>query len=103
MTTTTPDTYPLSLHDALPIFQRMDPGRRPAAQGDRMGGGERQGRARPDLPDRRVERPQRRGLRGPGQNGRQDCPDVRSVARSEEHTSELQSLAYLVCRLPLEK
>src|SRR6266404_2980436 len=26
-----------------------------------------------------------------------------SVARSEEHTSELQSLAYLVCRLLLEK
>src|SRR6266404_7176873 len=25
------------------------------------------------------------------------------VARSEEHTSELQSLAYLVCRLLLEK
>src|SRR5687767_7673181 len=24
-------------------------------------------------------------------------------ARSEEHTTELQSLAYLVCRLPLEK
>src|SRR2546425_3094836 len=27
----------------------------------------------------------------------------RSAARSEEHTSELQSLAYLVCRLLLEK
>src|SRR3979490_3647190 len=27
----------------------------------------------------------------------------RSRARSEEHTSELQSLAYLVCRLLLEK
>src|SRR2546425_11377820 len=27
----------------------------------------------------------------------------RGVARSEEHTSELQSLAYLVCRLLLEK
>src|SRR5687767_15284841 len=27
----------------------------------------------------------------------------RSGARSEEHTSELQSLAYLVCRLLLEK
>src|SRR5205823_12948843 len=27
----------------------------------------------------------------------------RSKARSEEHTSELQSLAYLVCRLLLEK
>src|SRR2546425_8486763 len=28
---------------------------------------------------------------------------VQSAARSEEHTSELQSLAYLVCRLLLEK
>src|SRR5687767_15480150 len=27
----------------------------------------------------------------------------RELARSEEHTSELQSLAYLVCRLLLEK
>src|SRR2546425_3631419 len=27
----------------------------------------------------------------------------RAVRRSEEHTSELQSLAYLVCRLLLEK
>src|SRR2546425_2126208 len=26
-----------------------------------------------------------------------------SIGRSEEHTSELQSLAYLVCRLLLEK
>src|SRR2546425_8875763 len=32
-------------------------------------------------------------------NVRTDEPD----ARSEEHTSELQSLAYLVCRLLLEK
>src|SRR3989441_8415556 len=29
--------------------------------------------------------------------------DVAAVVRSEEHTSELQSLAYLVCRLLLEK
>src|SRR2546425_8720708 len=28
---------------------------------------------------------------------------VKAKARSEEHTSELQSLAYLVCRLLLEK
>src|SRR2546425_2627737 len=28
---------------------------------------------------------------------------ARSLQRSEEHTSELQSLAYLVCRLLLEK
>src|SRR2546423_8790908 len=29
--------------------------------------------------------------------------DERVAVRSEEHTSELQSLAYLVCRLLLEK
>src|SRR5687767_15322651 len=29
--------------------------------------------------------------------------DAHSARRSEEHTSELQSLAYLVCRLLLEK
>src|SRR5205823_6977779 len=29
--------------------------------------------------------------------------DLQILARSEEHTSELQSLAYLVCRLLLEK
>src|SRR2546425_5990567 len=29
--------------------------------------------------------------------------EVERVLRSEEHTSELQSLAYLVCRLLLEK
>src|SRR2546423_7768673 len=30
-------------------------------------------------------------------------PRARRSGRSEEHTSELQSLAYLVCRLLLEK
>src|SRR2546425_6305155 len=35
---------------------------------------------------------------------RETVPDwVLENARSEEHTSELQSLAYLVCRLLLEK
>src|SRR2546425_8101523 len=32
-----------------------------------------------------------------------DDPDLVGQDRSEEHTSELQSLAYLVCRLLLEK
>src|SRR2546425_2492413 len=32
-----------------------------------------------------------------------DASAVLAIARSEEHTSELQSLAYLVCRLLLEK
>src|SRR2546425_7179279 len=41
-------------------------------------------------------------LRRPGRDGRSDrSPDLSH--RSEEHTSELQSLAYLVCRLLLEK
>src|SRR5438046_10445633 len=31
------------------------------------------------------------------------CPDDDDVVRSEEHTSELQSLTNLVCRLLLEK
>src|SRR2546425_6939993 len=40
----------------------------------------------------------------PGADLAADVPLGRRVyARSEEHTSELQSLAYLVCRLLLEK
>src|SRR5256714_4531547 len=34
---------------------------------------------------------------------RKCCTATRWIRRSEEHTSELQSLAYLVCRLLLEK
>src|SRR5687767_15389170 len=42
---------------------------------------------------------------GFGEQDIQAClrPAVARVRRSEEHTSELQSLAYLVCRLLLEK
>src|SRR3712207_7204497 len=74
--TATTEIYTLSLHDALPICVR----RRPVVL---VG------------VDRDLER-QRPGavVRG---RGRQ--PDV----RSEEHTSELQSRQYLVCRLLLEK
>src|SRR3989441_7459948 len=65
------------------------------------------------------ERVGRRGLpRGPGARPRRllrverqrdaggarlPAPLGRPLQRSEEHTSELQSLAYLVCRLLLEK
>src|SRR2546425_3687883 len=38
-----------------------------------------------------------------GTERRSDDPSRRGCPRSEEHTSELQSLAYLVCRLLLEK
>src|SRR2546425_8502501 len=43
----------------------------------------------------------RAGGAGRGRGGA--CHGGRRRARSEEHTSELQSLAYLVCRLLLEK
>src|SRR3712207_8004364 len=76
--TATTEIYTLSLHDALPIshhIPRSPPGTAPAP------------------------RPAHGG-RGPaaGSRGRPSrCP------RSEEHTSELQSRQYLVCRLLLEK
>src|SRR2546425_2881204 len=44
-----------------------------------------------------VEQPPEKGL------GEHALAGVPLVGRSEEHTSELQSLAYLVCRLLLEK
>src|SRR3712207_7955825 len=53
--------------------------------------------------------PRGRGLdvEGAGQLGadlrEQGEPPRRAVGRSEEHTSELQSRQYLVCRLLLEK
>src|SRR2546425_1344445 len=46
----------------------------------------------------------RKFTRSGGRGGRAlVMPLAKWVARSEEHTSELQSLAYLVCRLLLEK
>src|SRR5438046_6349559 len=55
---------------------------------------------------RSRRRSQRRETAHPGSGcGTQQCPMCRrrSVVRSEEHTSELQSLTNLVCRLLLEK
>src|SRR2546423_3267038 len=43
-----------------------------------------------------------RGRQQP-QDQKQEQPRDQQQGRSEEHTSELQSLAYLVCRLLLEK
>src|SRR3712207_7405469 len=75
--TATTEIYTLSLHDALPICNQ--PGRR------RLLGG----------------RGALRGLGG-GLVGRLG-PGRGAHHRSEEHTSELQSRQYLVCRLLLEK
>src|SRR5205814_10320429 len=73
------EIYTLSLHDALPIYrrERAPPIRRAIR--------------------RRVRRPHDVGIR------RVDAHIREIVWRSEEHTSELQSLRHLVCRLLLEK
>src|SRR5437762_5865656 len=78
----TPDIYTLSLHDALPIWQfARVPAHTPCrSTSDR------------DL----LRHPHRQGsLRMLHAHDRDP--------RSEEHTSELQSPMYLVCRLLLEK
>src|SRR5437016_9186870 len=84
--TATTDIYTLSLHDALPISRPLV---RLGASG---------------------EIPRREGVfsRSPQVPGRTLPPPLShraggSVLRSEEHTSELQSLTNLVCRLLLEK
>src|SRR3712207_7139553 len=87
--TATTEIYTLSLHDALPICPCGSPGR--------MDGREHAGAGqRTDHDVRAGARGARRGGAAPG--GRR--PHAR---RSEEHTSELQSRQYLVCRLLLEK
>src|SRR2546425_3604158 len=61
--------------------------------------------ARRPLPERRGARASAGGcggLRG-GDPGERSHEGDSVARRSEEHTSELQSLAYLVCRLLLEK
>src|SRR2546425_7198013 len=78
--TATTEIYTLSLHDALPIYTW------PGATRSEM---------RHELT--MVLRRDVSRTRSPSSS-----PSSRA-SRSEEHTSELQSLAYLVCRLLLEK
>src|SRR3712207_8439972 len=73
--TATTEIYTLSLHDALPIFDR---------------------------PPERGHAPLEE-YRGQHSHGRRVAPAAQRRCRSEEHTSELQSRQYLVCRLLLEK
>src|SRR5205823_8106583 len=94
--------YTLSLHDALPIFSLGRAQRRLKQWGgsrrwleeaansfEAMGSGGWAALARGELDRLPARRPGRRGELTPTENR----------VRSEEHTSELQSLAYLVCRL----
>src|SRR5690606_40988466 len=97
--TATPQIYTLSLHDALPISARRGRGIPPApglrgrlaatagTAGQTTRPGRRRGQRDRCPPGRLVARPS----------------GSRRSARSEEHTSELQSRENLVCRLLLEK
>src|SRR3712207_6949833 len=86
--TATTEIYTLSLHDALPIFMAgssasstSSPGSYPAASIACI------------ITPRASSVPRTLGAKPPSS----------PTARSEEHTSELQSRQYLVCRLLLEK
>src|SRR5262245_63417825 len=83
----TPRLYTLSLLDALPISPRRR-------------GLERQLLPRPGG---RGGEPTNRPLRSAPALEDTPRPPVQALRRSEEHTSELQSLRHLVCRLLLEK
>src|SRR2546425_7466179 len=80
--TATTEIYTLSLHDALPISLKSSW----------------------PLFDRSMIRPPTRVIGRPASaSANWVLMSSTASTRSEEHTSELQSLAYLVCRLLLEK
>src|SRR2546425_7456271 len=89
--TATTEIYTLSLHDALPIWTGPRSWRPPPS------------RPPPHRPSGRSSRSQRRAAEPCTSPPACRAPARPPCARSEEHTSELQSLAYLVCRLLLEK
>src|SRR5438045_201158 len=97
------DPSTLPLHDALPICR--DQVRR---RGDERPGAARGLRARRRAPQVRGDEPDRRARRRAGDHplhgaarpagGVRRRPASQRRGRSEEHTSELQSLRHLVCR-----
>src|SRR3712207_8144900 len=91
--TATTEIYTLSLHDALPISGQVH------VVLDRLGG-----LLVPEEPHKsdRGFRQQGEGAVEHPEAGAQDRDEAHGP-RSEEHTSELQSRQYLVCRLLLEK
>src|SRR3712207_7021326 len=90
--TATTEIYTLSLHDALPIYFRSPKGSAAARSSNRRhsSGSSYFSTLASAL------RPRITGIPGA------EPYDI-SASRSEEHTSELQSRQYLVCRLLLEK
>ena len=93
--TATTEIYTLSLHDALPICIKI--GALPQQEmGSKKSGA---------LPNREMSSIKSGALpqREMGSIKCRGAAAIRNGQRSEEHTSELQSLTNLVCRLLLEK
>src|SRR5205814_6071534 len=93
----TTEIYTLSLHDALPILA--------VQAGDPVCRGCREKHARRRFGSlTAIAQPERQWQFLATQSSfHEPRPDRPAPARSEEHTSELQSLRHLVCRLLLEK
>src|SRR3712207_8852176 len=89
--TATTEIYTLSLHDALPILDA----------GDRA----EQGRAADPQAEGGSVMASTKTAPRMNRTGASVAPEeaLKTAQRSEEHTSELQSRQYLVCRLLLEK
>src|SRR5205823_14740999 len=97
-----PPTTPLStlsLHDALPISLHLGGS---AGRGGWFAGARSASRGGRELRETHAGRGNVQYLPG-GAHHSKGTHQVHRQTRSEEHTSELQSLAYLVCRLLLEK
>src|SRR5690606_41878252 len=84
--------YTLSLHDALPIWRAASTTRSSSTCW-----------ATSPRPPRPTSSWSRTATSSPRSPTAPSCPASRGRARSEEHTSELQSRENLVCRLLLEK
>src|SRR3712207_8261950 len=88
--TATTEIYTLSLHDALPIWPVLKSATRIRAGSTS---------SRSTVPETTAPPATTAAI---GASASDSLPN-RSAKRSEEHTSELQSRQYLVCRLLLEK
>src|SRR5438445_240350 len=100
-----PDTYTLSLHDALPIWTARRPSSRacswPESRATRWSPRSRTGRTA--CSGHRAVGHARVGSCLFGIRASRTRTRVANTLRSEEHTSELQSRQYLVCRLLLSR
>src|SRR5205823_13403564 len=104
LTAPTPtELYTLSLHDALPISEPRCSAWFPKHRRGTVSNRHMKYHCRPPKCRGRETR-MIRWSRLPSwiRNQPSSLPLMSALIRSEEHTSELQSLAYLVCRLLLE-